>query len=134
MVKISVLTRRGITLAVLWFGLSLSGAQAQPVGPEALLAQRMAVLDERLQLDAQQAEMIAEIQKHGLYELALLIEEFKASSSKLERLSLLREAAQLRDDMRGQMAPILAPQQLAELDAMMAEETSALRAQLAANR
>lgn len=134
MVSIGALTKQGLVLAVVCLGLGISGVRAQPVEPEALLAQRMAMLDERLQLDDRQAASIADIQKHGLYQLALIIEEVRASDSKMERLSLMRDAGQLRESMRGQMAPILSPQQLAELDVLLEEEKSALRAQLATRR
>ena len=124
--RFRLLTIWGAVLIAAGLGFGAPSAWAEPAGPDTMLAQRLALLEQRLQLDEEQLHSVAEIQKQGFYELALIVEEFKATDSKLERLRLARSAAELRDRTRNRMAPILSPQQLAGLDALLAEEKAAL--------
>jgi hypothetical protein len=112
-------------------GLAAQPAVAQTDPAEALLAQRLLSLDEQLGLDANQSAAVAQIQQASFYDLALAIEELKVADGRLERLRLAREVAAIRSTTRDRMAAVLRPDQLARLDAFMAEEEQALRARMA---
>lgn len=117
------------------FGAALTlvaqASYAQTSLTEALLAQRLQALEERLTLDARQSVAVAEIQEASFYELALAIEELKVAEGRLEKLRLARDIGAIRKTTRDQMAVVLTPAQLALLDAFMAEQEQAFRRQTA---
>ncbi len=128
--KLKILGNRRALMLALALGLVAQSGYAQSDPTEALLTQRLQSLEALLQLDASQSADVARIQQSGFYQMALVVEELRVATGRLERLRMAQDLAGIRQVTRDRMAEILSPAQLAKFDAFVAEETQAFRSQL----